>query len=137
VEGKTYMETPGFVVLLLEEYWTEECDAVGPTNVQDIAEGDVNFKPSLGSSNIELVAVLTILAAASTFIKNTIEIAKELKKERGEKPKPTDIEEAMTEEKLEPDEIDRSKRVKVYEAVSNKLEADTNFSTSSSEEDVK
>jgi hypothetical protein len=110
---------------LLEEYWSDECDAVGSTNVQNIIEGDVQYKPALGASYIDLAEILTALAAAATFVRHVIDIYYKICEERQKKPKSADLKSEMKNRNLEPDEIDEQTRNKVYEGVCKKLEKET------------
>lgn len=116
------MDKSTLIIELLEEYWSDECDAAGSSNVQDIAEGNVTYESAEGGSYLDLTEVLTILAAAATFVRHTIDIYETLKKKWNKKPQDTDLKSEMTARNLEPEEIDKATRNKVYKAVSKKLE---------------
>ena len=77
---------------LLKENFPSEYETVGPTNVDDIIKGNVDFIPSEFGSNMDLSSAIGILVAAVTFIKSVLEIYKLIKKDLRRSPKKEDIE---------------------------------------------
>ncbi|MBD2214771.1 hypothetical protein H6G27_33730 [Nostoc linckia FACHB-104] len=116
------MKRETLVIGLLEEYWADECDAAGLTNVQDIVEGKIQYESAEGASYIDLVTVLTVLVAATEFVKNAIDIYETLKKQKNKNPEDTELKAEMKNKQLEPDDIDEITRNNVYKYVCKKLE---------------
>jgi hypothetical protein len=75
-----------FVVGTLDKYWATECDIAGPSNVRDLAEGEIEIEPVEGGHFLDLVATLTLLSTAATFIKESIEIYRILREELSRNP---------------------------------------------------
>jgi hypothetical protein len=54
---------------VLESCYPDDCDAVGPSNLDDIVSSDAAFSaPSVGQQ-IPLLEILQMLAAAATFLR--------------------------------------------------------------------
>lgn len=118
------MNKSDLVIGILEEYWTDECDAAGLANVEDIVGGEIEYQSAEGGSYIDLGEVLTALAAAATFIKNAIDIYKTLRKKSNENPNENDLKSEMKRENLVPDEIDEETQIEVYRDVCKNLNED-------------
>lgn len=123
------MDKSALIFEILEKYWTDECDAVGPTNVEDIVEGEVSYESAEGGSYIDLGEVITILAAAATFIRNVIDIYKSLEQDKKKFPDDEDLKLEARKKKLESEDIDEETKNKIYKEISEKL------AKSNSEED--
>ena len=118
------MNKSALVIEILEEYWTDECDAAGLANVKDIVEGEIQYESAEGGSYIDLGSILTTLAAGSVFIKNTIDIYESLRKKLNTNPNCENIKSEMKQKNLVPDEIDENTSNEVYKSICEKLEKD-------------
>lgn len=68
------VDTNQLVAELLNENFKTECETVGPTNLEDIVESEVEFVPAKHGSNMDLGSTIQILTIASTFIKTAIDL---------------------------------------------------------------
>ncbi|MEL6442137.1 MAG: hypothetical protein AAFQ80_23195 [Cyanobacteria bacterium J06621_8] len=118
------MKKSEFVIEILEKHWEDECDAAGTANVEDIVEGEIQYESAEGGSYIDLGEVLVTLAAAATFVKNTIDIYKTLKKDSNKSPNYQELRIEMKRKDLELHEIDDNTKDEVYKDICENLEKD-------------
>ena len=101
-------------MLLLEKYLSDECDAVGPTYLQEIVENKTKYEAAEGGSNIDLEVVITVLVGTIELIEKAIQAYKYIQEKRGKSPSLTDLQESV-ESKLESQPaIDIETREKIY-----------------------
>ena len=108
------------VVSLLNEFYPAECDIVGPTNVQDVADG-VEFVSPEHASAMDLSDAIGTLVIATTFIKTVIDIFVALKTELKRKPKTEEIEIKISAPKEIIQKIDEKTRKKLIAEIIKKL----------------
>lgn len=117
------MDKNSLVFELLNENYQIECETVGPTNLEDIVGSEVEFAPAEYGSNIDLGAAVKILIAATSFIKNIIDIYIALKKEFGRSPDEAELVVKVTTKKDLVQKIDKNAQEKLIQAIVKKMKA--------------
>lgn len=77
---------------VLSEQYPLECEAVGPTNVNDIVKGGVEFAAAEHGSYMDFSEAIATLVVAATFIKAVLEAYATVKKEMMRDPKKDELE---------------------------------------------
>lgn len=85
------MEKNNLVKEILKKVFPIEYDAVGTSLVNEIVMNDVEFESPTGGQNLDLQALLVLLATASTLIKNVIDIYQKIKDKKEAAPKLKEI----------------------------------------------
>lgn len=109
---------------ILKEDFPVECEAVGPANLEDIIEGEAEFTSAEHGSYMDLGDAIAILVAATTIIKNVIEIYIDVKDKRGhhpEKDELDEIEERVFSKKEYSHRLDKETRDRLMKTIIRKL----------------
>ena len=110
----------GIVLNLLNEFYSAECEIVGPTNVQDVADGAEFVSPEHASA-MDLSDAIGTLIIATTFIKTVVDIFVVLKTELKRKPKTEEIEIKISAPKGVIHNIDEKTRKRLIAEIIKKL----------------
>lgn len=102
---------------VLEENFQIECETVGPTNLEDIVEGEVSFADAEYGSNMDLGQTIQLLVIAAAFVKTTIDIYRALKKEICHKPDEVEILLKILRDKKVMKNLDKNVQEKLVKAV--------------------
>jgi hypothetical protein len=100
---------------ILHKFWSEECEIVGLSNVEDIVNGDVEFEQAEGGHYIDFGEILILLATAAAFAKDSIELVEMAKRRLGREPTHIELIQEASSRKLEPEGIEPTKREAIYE----------------------
>jgi hypothetical protein len=111
-----------FVMEILREEFPIECETVGPTNLQDIVEAEVDFIPAEEGSYMDVGDAIGALALAATFVKTVVDMYIVLKKELGRKPQKHEIEVKITIPKKVSQNLDAKTREKLLKEIVQKLD---------------
>jgi len=117
------MNTNSMISELLSENLPIECDTVGPTNLEDIVESEVEFVPAEYGSNMDLETAIQTLIVATSFIKTVIDIYVALKKELGRDPEEVELAVKVTAKKDLVRKIDSKTQDKLVKAIAKKMKA--------------
>lgn len=105
----------------LQECFSGECEIVGEPNVSNISSGTANLARTYGGSNIDISAIIELLANSVGFIDSVINIITFYKKEKNEMPTPIQIN-VTIETKMSLDEsLTPEKRNEIYQFLLNEL----------------
>jgi len=116
------MNENSLVSELLKENFSTECETVGPTNLQDIAEAQVSFTPSASGAYMDFGEAIGILVVATSFIKNVLDIYVALKKELKRKPRKDEVKDQTTRQTKSYSLLDDLTRERLLIAIIRKLD---------------
>ena len=114
------MNTNEIIVELLKKNYPIESETVGPSNLQDITESEVDFVQADNGSYMDLGSAIGALVVATSFIKNIIDMYASLKKELGRKPENTEIKTAIKEDMFQ--KLDAKIREQLINEIIQKLD---------------
>lgn len=107
---------------ILKETFPLECEVVGPANLKDITKGEVDFISAEHGSYMDLKDAIVILAAATTIIKNAIEIYGDINKKKLEHPPEKDeIEDRIFSKKENSPRLDKETRDRLLKIIIQKF----------------
>jgi len=115
------MEDQILITELLKENFPVECETVGPTNLEDIVESEVEFVPSQYGSNMDLGTTIQYLLVASTVIKNILDIYAAIKKQTGSDPVEAEITVKLDTHKGGKQKIDEHIQAQLIKSIIKKL----------------
>jgi hypothetical protein len=105
---------------LLIQYWPDEIVVVGPTNVSDVAEGDVQFETVEGGQKLDISAALQTLILAATFSRQVVALYGDLRTQLGRKPTRDELSKAASKHPAAAP-IDQSRRGSVAAEIHKRL----------------
>lgn len=118
------MNESQFTSELLKAYFPKECATVGPTNLQDIVEGGVEFKAAERGSYMDLGSAIATLSLAASFITIVIEAYKLTRTELNRKPTSNEVVIRITLPKDVAQGLDSDARRQLAEAVISELDSE-------------
>ena len=106
---------------VLQDVYPTECEIVGPTNMEDIIDPEINFASAEHGSYLDIGTAISTLAVAATFIKTVIDIVIAAKKELGRNPLKEDIEIRIVGKKEIIRKLDKETQEKLIKSIIKKL----------------
>lgn len=87
------MITSESIELVLNEYWPDECEEIGPGNVRRIvrASGKISIEQAEGGAYLDLSAALQFVAAIATILQLGLDIYVIVKEYKNAKPTTSEI----------------------------------------------
>jgi hypothetical protein len=113
------MERKELIEKLLWECWEDQCDRVGPANVNDIVEGGVEFTSPDGASKFSLDSALIVLVAAVAFINDASDLYIKIRDRNNKDPEGQSLKEEILAKGGEPAELKQTLSSMFYESLCN------------------
>lgn len=110
-----------FKLEILEKYFPDECEIMGPTYLEEIIHNKVDYDSAEGGSYIDLEVIIAVLVGAVELIEKGIKAYNFLKEKRKDKLTCKEIEEKTESMLILPSEINDDLRKTIYQEIYNEF----------------